>query len=403
MSNTVSGALAGIKVVDLSRVLAGPACAQTLADHGAEVIKVESPVGDDTRLWGPPFRDGAASYYMGVNRNKRGIVLDLNQPDAREVLLDLLEQADVLVENFKVGTLERWGLGYQATLAGRFPRLVHCRISGFGADGPLGGLPGYDAVIQAMSGLMSINGDPASGATRIGVPIVDLASGQASVNGILLALLERARSGRGQFVDIALYDVALSLLHPPAANWFMSGRVPPLLGNGHPNIVPYDKFETATVEVFLGVGNDRQFAIFAQHVGHPEWADDPRFCSNGARMTHRDLLRQMIAERLRSVEGDALCRRLTRAGVPAGAVRDVGAALSDAHTAHRHMRVAVDDYEGVGVPVKLSRTPAQIQRRPPRFGEHTREVLQELGYADERIDALASDGVLGLVREEVAP
>lgn len=403
MSNTGSGALAGIRVVDLSRVLAGPACAQTLADHGAEVIKVESPAGDDTRLWGPPFRDGAASYYMGVNRNKRGIVLDLNQPDAREVLLDLLEQADVLVENFKVGTLERWGLGYQDTLASRFPRLVHCRISGFGADGPLGGLPGYDAVIQAMSGLMSINGDPQSGATRIGVPIVDLASGQASVNGILLALLERTRSGRGQFVDIALYDVALSLLHPPAANWFMSGRVPPLLGNGHPNIVPYDKFRTATVEVFLGVGNDRQFAIFAQHVGHPEWVDDPRFCSNGARMTHRDLLRQMIADRLRSVEGDALCRRLTRAGVPAGAVRDVGAALCDAHTAHRQMRVAVDDYEGVGVPVKLSRTPARIQRRPPRFAEHTREVLQELGYADERIDALAGDGVLRLAREEVAP
>ncbi|MDN4572209.1 carnitine dehydratase [Pandoraea cepalis] len=403
MSNTGNGALAGIKVIDLSRVLAGPACAQTLADHGAEVIKVESPAGDDTRLWGPPFRDGAASYYMGVNRNKRGIVLDLNQPEAREVLLDLLGQADVLVENFKVGTLERWGLGYEDTLAARFPRLVHCRISGFGADGPLGGLPGYDAVIQAMSGLMSINGAPASGATRIGVPIVDLASGQASVNGILLALLERARSGRGQFVDIALYDVALSLLHPPAANWFMSGRVPPLLGNGHPNIVPYDKFETATVDVFLGVGNDRQFAIFAQHVGHPEWADDARFSSNGARMTHRDLLRQMIAERLSSIEGNALCRRLTHAGVPAGAVRDVGAALTDAHTAHRHMRVTVDDYEGVGVPVKLSRTPAQIRRRPPQFAEHTREVLQELGYSDERIDALAGDGALRLASEEVAP
>lgn len=403
MSNTGNGALAGIRVVDLSRVLAGPACAQTLADHGADVTKVESPAGDDTRLWGPPFRDGAASYYMGVNRNKRGIVLDLNQPDARQVLLDMLEQADVLVENFKVGTLERWGLGYQETLASRFPRLVHCRISGFGADGPLGGLPGYDAVIQAMSGLMSINGDPASGATRIGVPIVDLAAGQASVNGILLALLERSRSGRGQFVDIALYDVALSLLHPPAANWFMSGQVPPLLGNGHPNIVPYDKFATATVDVFLGVGNDRQFAIFAETVGRPEWAGDPRFCSNGARMKHRDTLRKMIDERMRSVEGEALCRRLTRAGVPAGPVRDVGAALTDAHTRHRHMRVAVDDYEGVGVPVKLSRTPAQVRLRPPRFAEHTREVLQELGYADERIDALAGEGALRVAREEVAP
>jgi crotonobetainyl-CoA:carnitine CoA-transferase CaiB-like acyl-CoA transferase len=298
-----------------------------------------------------------------------------------------------------VGTLERWGLGYHETLARRFPRLVHCRISGFGADGPLGGLPGYDAVVQAMSGLMSINGDPGSGATRIGVPIVDLASGQASVNGVLLALLERERSGRGQFVDIALYDVALSLLHPPAANWLMSGRVPGLLGNGHPNIVPYDKFATATVDVFIGVGNDRQFAIFAETIGHDEWADDPRFSSNAARMGNRETLCRMIDACLREQDGEALCNRLSQAGVPAGPVRDVGTALADAHTLHRQMRVAADGYEGVGIPVKLSRTPGQVRSRPPCFAEHTRAVLQELGYADERIDALARQGAIRVARE----
>ena len=254
--NPAPGALAGTKVVDLSRVLAGPSCTQMLADHGAAVIKVEPPAGDETRTWGPPFRDGTASYYYGVNRNKRNIVIDVSKPAGRDIVLRLLEDADVLAENFKVGTLERWGLGYEAVLRDRFPRLVHCRISGFGADGPLGAAPGYDAVVQAMAGIMSINGDPSTGATRMGVPMVDLATGLTATIGVLMALAERARSGRGQFVDATLYDTAVGLLHPPAANWFLSGKTPQLLGNGHPNIVPYDKFDTATVEVFLGVGND---------------------------------------------------------------------------------------------------------------------------------------------------
>ncbi|RAR56708.1 crotonobetainyl-CoA:carnitine CoA-transferase CaiB-like acyl-CoA transferase [Paraburkholderia unamae] len=401
MRNQTGGALAGLKVIDLSRVLAGPACAQTLADHGADVIKVEAPAGDDTRLWGPPFRDGAASYYMGVNRNKRGICLDLTLPRAREILFELLADADVLLENFKTGTMERWGLGYREVLAERFPRLIHCRISGFGETGPMGGMPGYDAVVQAMSGLMSINGDPASGATRIGVPIVDLATGQASVNGILLALLERARSGLGQSIDIALYDVALTLLHPPAANWFLSGKPQPLLGNGHPNIVPYDKFATASVDVFVGVGNDRQFAAFVCAIGLPELARDERYRTNPARIDNRAALRALIDARLRECEGEALCRELTLAGVPAGPVRDVGAALEDAHTQHREMRVAIDGYEGVGIPAKLSRTPGAVHRRPPRFAEHTREVLHELGYTDERIEALAREGVVRAAGEGV--
>ncbi len=396
MQSGTRGALSGIKVVDLSRVLAGPACAQTLADHGADVVKVESPAGDDTRLWGPPFRDGGASYYMGVNRNKRGIALDLTRDDAREIVLDLLEDADILIENFKIGTMERWGLGFTEVLQKRFPRLIYCRISGFGADGPMGAMPGYDAVVQAMSGLMSINGNPASGPTRIGVPIIDLATGQVSVIGVLLALFERERSGHGQFLDIALYDVALTLLHPPAANWFMSGKPQPLLGNGHPNIVPYDKFSTASTDVFIGVGNDRQFRSFVQAIGRPELAADARYSTNPARIQHRAELRELLDAELRQIDGEALCASLTAAGVPAGPVRDVGRALSDPHTLHRNMRVSLDGYEGVGVPAKLSRTPGGVRLRPPRFAEHSAEVLRELNYSDARIDALVESGALQL-------
>ncbi|MFM0593345.1 CaiB/BaiF CoA transferase family protein [Paraburkholderia dilworthii] len=399
MQNTPTGALAGIKVIDLSRVLAGPVCGQTLADHGADVIKIESPAGDDTRLWGPPFRDGAASYYMGVNRNKRAIALDLNREAGRQVVLDLLEDADVLIENFKIGTMERWGLGYQDVLARRFPQLIHCRISGFGADGPMGAMPGYDAVVQAMSGLMSINGDPASGPTRIGVPVVDLATGQVAVNGILLALLERTRSKRGQFVDVALYDVALSLLHPPAANWLMSGESQALLGNGHPNIVPYDKFRTATVDVFIGVGNDRQFAAFATAIGLPELALDPRYKTNPGRVAHRAALRKTLEAQLRQFDGEQICRELAAAGVPAGPVRTVGDALCNPHTLHRNMRVALDGYEGIGIPARLSRTPGQVKVRPPRFAEHSQEVLRQLGYSEERIVDLAAQGALHIAKE----
>ena len=243
MTKTPSSALSALKVIDLSRVLGGPYCTQILGDHGADVIKVEPPGGDETRGWGPPFKEETASYFIGVNRNKRGIVLDLTRAEGRQVLLALLEDADVLVENFKTGTMEKWGLGYVETLKERFPRLVHCRISGFGADGPLGGRPGYDAVVQAMTGLMSINGEAEQTPLRLGAPIVDLGTGLYAVVGILMALAERERSGRGQFVEVALYDAALALLHPHAANFFLSGKAPQRTGNAHPNIAPYDSFQ----------------------------------------------------------------------------------------------------------------------------------------------------------------
>lgn len=384
------GALKGVKIIDASRVLAGPYSAQLLADHGAEVIKIEPPYGDDTRRWGPPFKDDGASYYVGVNRGKRGITLDLTQESDRARLLSLLEDADVFIENFKTGTLEKWGIGYNDVLAERFPRLIHCNITGFGVDGPLGALPGYDAVIQGMSGLMSINGSPESGPTRIGVPIVDISTGTHAALGISMALLERQASQRGQSIEVALYDVALTLLHPPAANWLLSGVPQPLLGNGHPNIVPYDKFTTATCDIFVGVGNDGQFRKFVNVLGLPELADDERYCTNPQRIQHRLELRSILERVLSTHDGVALSDQLARSGVPAGPVNDVGQALSHPHTLHREMLVELEGYRGTGIPVKMSRTPGRPSRRPPRLGEHNAEILGPTDAAnDETVPALS--------------
>jgi formyl-CoA transferase len=394
MEDRPEGALAGLRVVDLTRVLGGPYCTQWLADHGADVIKVEPPQGDETRGWGPPFRGDAASYFIGVNRNKRALALDLSKPAGREVLLRLLEGADVLVENFRPGTLEKWGLGYEEVLAPRFPRLVHCRISGFGADGPLGGLPGYDAAIQACAGLMSVNGDPSTGPMRIGIPLVDLGTGLAAAIGILLALVERSRSGRGQFVDATLYDTAVALLHPQAANWFLSGEPPKLIGNAHPNISPYDKFPTASCEIFLAVGNDRQFQRLCALLEAPELASDPRFRTNADRNRNRLALREALEGLLLRHEGRELCDRLLREGIPAGPVLTVPEVLDHPHTRHRGMVAEVGDYRGTGIALKLSRTPGSVRRPPPRFSQDSRDILREAGYTDDEISKLVAEGVV---------
>lgn len=363
------GALAGIRVIDLSRILGGPYCGQILGDHGAQVLKVEPPQGDDTRAWGPPFRavDGqpVASYYMGLNRNKTGMRLDLACDEGRAVLMDLLEGADVLIENFKTGTMEKWGLGYDA-LSARFPRLVHCRVSGFGADGPLGGLAGYDAAVQAMTGLMSVNGEVGGQPLRVGLPVVDLVTGLNAALGVLLALHERARSGQGQFVEASLYDSGLSLLHPHAANWFMDGREPKLSGNAHPNIYPYDAFPTASAPIFLAVGNDRQFALLCRHLGVPDLASQADYATAGARSTHRDALRTRLIALFAERDGPQLAEDLMAIGVPCAPVLSVSAALKHPHTAHREMVVKIgDDYTGVASPIKLSRTPATYRLAPP--------------------------------------
>lgn len=364
-----AGALAGIRVLDLSRILGGPYCGQILGDHGADVLKIEPPGGDDTRTWGPPFKDGVASYYFGLNRNKRIQHMDLGQPAERERLLELLAQADVLVENFKTGTMERWGIGYEQ-LAERFPRLIWCRVSGFGADGPLGKLPGYDAAVQAMTGLMSVNGEAGGDALRVGLPVVDMVTGLNAVIGVLLALQERQRSGRGQLVEAALYDSGIALLHPHAANWFMDGRVPRRTGNAHPNIYPYDTLKTGTDPIFLAVGNDRQFAAFCRVVGVPELAEHPDYREAGGRSVHRETLKPLLEQALAHIDGRQLVDQLMAAGVPAAPVLPVDAALQHPHTLHRGMVVEMDGgYRGLGAPVKLSRTPASYRHAPLTEGD----------------------------------
>ena len=359
-----TGALAGIRIVDLSRILGGPYCGQILGDHGADVLKIEPPQGDDTRTWGPPFKDGVASYYLGLNRNKRLMRLDLTQPADREVLMTLLAEADVLIENFKTGTLEKWGVGHEA-LAARFPRLIHCRVSGFGADGPLGGLPGYDAALQALNGIMSVNGEAGGSPLRVGLPVVDMVTGLNAALGVMLALHERQRSGRGQFIEAALYDSGLSLLHPHGANWFLDGKTPQRTGNAHPNIYPYDSVATATEPIFLAVGNDRQFAILCKHLGAPALAADERFATAGARSVNRIVLKAELEALLAAHDGPKLADALVAAGVPCAPVLSVSAALQHPHTAHRGMVVELPGgYRGIASPIKLSRTPASYRFAP---------------------------------------
>lgn len=366
---TVRGALHGLRIVDLSRVLSGPYCTQILADHGANVLKVEPPTGDETRTWGPPFVDDVASYFQGVNRNKRGMCLDLSAPEGQERVLELLAQADVLVENFKAGTMARWGLAYEA-ISERFPSLVYCSISGFGGDGPLGGLPGYDAAVQAMSGIMSVNGEPGGAATRVGIPIVDMVTGLNATIGIMTALHERQRSGLGQHVELSLFDCALSILHPHTANFLASGKIPQRTGNAHPNISPYDTFPTRTTPIFLAVGNDRQFQRLCEVLVMRELADRSEFRTNRDRCTNRVELTRQLTELMREHDGQALAGRLMKADVPCSGVLDVEMALNHPHTSHRNMLVRIEDYQGIASPIRLGRTPASYRYKPPRLNEH---------------------------------
>ena len=395
-------ALTGLTVIDLTRVLGGPYCTMILADHGANVIKIEPPQGDEVRDWGPPFLtrpDGAhdASYFLGANRNKRAMSLDLAQPAGRVVLRRLLARADILTENFKPGTMEKWGLAYP-DLAPDFPRLIHCRISGFGADGPLGGLPGYDAIVQAMSGLASINGTHESGPLRMGAPMVDMGTGLYAAVGILMALHERQRSGQGQFIDMTLHDTALALLHPAAANYLLSGKTPQGTGNAHPNIAPYEVFRTLTCPIFIAAGNDGQFRKLCTHLGDPSLADDPRFTNNAARLANRPALRAALESRLAHHDGAAIAIALIEAGVPAGAMQTVDAALASPHTAHRAMRTELDGIQTLGTPIKFSRTQGGPETGswtpPPAFAADQAQILTEFGFTADEITTLTADGVI---------
>ena len=395
MSQPPLGALAGLRVIDLSRVLAGPLCAQMLADHGASVIKVEPPDGDEARRFGPPLDErGEVAYFGALNRGKRSIAVDLSRPAGRAVLERLLAGADVLIENFLPGTMEKWGLGYEGTLAARHPRLIYCSVSGFGADGPLGGLPGYDAVLQAICGLMSVNGTPDSGPLRLGVPVVDYLTGYNALSGVLLALAARERSSLGQRVEATLFDTGLALLVPHASNWFYSGRIPQHMGSAHPNIAPYDRYAAADGEVFLGVVNNGQFKRFCECVSRPDLASDPRFSESSLRLTNRDALRAEIERTLVNVPAAALCDDLMRRGVPAGQVNDVAQALSQPHAVHRGMVVDQQGHRSLGLPVKLSTNPGCADTLPPRLSEHAGAILSELGYDAAAIESLQADGTI---------
>ncbi len=385
----MQGALAGLKVLDLSRVLGGPLCAQILADHGADVIKVEPPRGGETREMGPPFLGDASSIFINVNRNKRGITLDLSTETGQTVLMRLLERTDVVVENFKPGTMEKWGIGFDV-LSKRFPRLIVASITGFGPDGPLGGALGYDIIAQAWSGLISVNGSPESGPLRIGVPVVDMAAGTNLTIGVLLSLLARERTGRGQHIDVSLYDSGLALTHPHAPNWFLSGHAPGLTGNDNPNIAPYSLYRTKREPLFIGAGNDLQFGRLCEVLGLQKLAKDPRFATNGARVTNNAELRTIIETVTAKRDGEELSQALLANGVPSALVQTIPGALAHPHTLHRNMVVELDGYRWTGIPVKLSETPGTVRRPPPRFDEHADEILTEAGFNRQEIDALRS-------------
>jgi crotonobetainyl-CoA:carnitine CoA-transferase CaiB-like acyl-CoA transferase len=390
------GILSGLRVLDLSRVLAGPYCGQLLADHGAAVIKVEGPAGDETRSWGPPFHpDGTSAYFYGLNRSKRNVGLDLSTPSGREVLARLIAEADVVVENFKAGTMARWGLDYQSDLAGRHPGLIYCRITGFGDDGPLGGLPGYDAVLQAYGGLMSVNGYPDREPLRVGVPVVDLLTANLAFSGILLALHERRDSGLGQLVDVALLDAVISLLHPHSASWTADGRSPRRTGSAHPVVAPYQVFHTRSGDFFVSAANNRQFATLTEILGRPELAADPRFADNAGRITHVDDLAALLSGLISGWDGTDLAARLTAAGVPASPVNDIGTALTSPQVAHRGLITDSGGYRGTGVPVRFGRSATRPPAPPLPRGASTSDVLAGLGYDQEEIGRLAAAGAFG--------
>jgi crotonobetainyl-CoA:carnitine CoA-transferase CaiB-like acyl-CoA transferase len=392
--NTNIGALSGIKIIDLTRVLSGPYATQILGDHGAEVLKVEPPLGDEVRDWGPPFYEGDASYFIGLNRNKRSIGIDLGKPEGRAVLLRLLEKADIVFENFKTGQMEKFGLGYEDVLKNKFPKLIYCRISGYGADGPLGGFPGYDAVIQSAAGWFSVNGTADSGPTRVGIPMVDMGTGLYSTIAMLMALEERSRSGKGQFIDMALYDCAVSLLHPYLANYLLSDKTPQITGNQHPNIAPYDKYPTKTGDIYIACGNNRQFSGLCKVLNQPELAEDPRFKDNGDRSQNREVLTDVLRLAMVNEDGEDLCARLLANNVPAGAVNDIAQVISHPHTEHRSMNAKLDWYRGAGTPIKFSRTPGSLKSPPPKFGVHSREILLAHGYSEAEIEGMVVDGVV---------
>lgn len=407
----MAGALSHLRVLDLSRVLAGPWAGQILADLGAEVIKVERPgVGDDTRAWGPPFLKDArgedtceASYFLAANRNKQSITVDFTQAEGQRIVRELAGKADILIENFKVGGLAAYGLDY-ATLKALNPRLIYCSITGFGQDGPYAKRAGYDFMIQGLGGLMSLtgraDGEEGGGPVKVGVALTDILTGLYSTAAILAALASREQTGSGQHIDMALLDVQVACLANQAMNYLTTGQPPRRLGNAHPNIVPYQDFPTADGDFILTVGNDGQFRKFCEVAGHAEWADDPRFASNQARVAHRAELIPLIRQATVFKTTAQWVAVLGQAGVPCGPINDLQQVFADPQVQARGLRIELPHplagtVPQVASPIRLSETPVQYRNAPPLLGEHTEQVLQQwLSLSAERIAELRVVGVL---------
>ena len=396
-------ALAGIRVLELARVLAGPWAGQVLADLGAEVIKVESLRGDDTRAWGPPFVDNPdgsadAAYFHATNRGKRSIAIDFAHAEGREIVRALARDSDVLIENFKVGGLRRFGLDYES-LAAENPRLIYCSISGFGQSGPYAARPGYDFIIQAMGGIMDLTGAPDGGPQKSGVAFADIFTGLYATIAVEAALIARTRTGAGQHIDMALLDTQVGVLANQALNYLVSGRAPRRMGNAHPNIVPYQEFPVVDGHVIVAVGNDGQFRALCGVLGMPTLAEDARFATNRARVANREALVPMIAERTASFPRAGLLAALEAAGVPAGPINTVADVFADPQVIARGMRMDLDGGDGASVPsvrtpIRMSATPPEYGRPSPRLGADTAVILTALGYSEAEVSRLAADGVV---------
>ena len=395
--------LDGIKVLDLSRVLAGPWCTQLLADLGADVIKIEKPgSGDDTRHWGPPWHgDGeerVAAYFLSANRGKRSAAIDFSRSEGAALVRRLAAHADVVVENFKVGGLRKFGLDSDA-LRKADPRLIYASITGFGQDGPYADRAGYDYIIQGMGGLMSItglpDGEPGGGPMRVGVAVVDLFTGLYTCVAILSALYRREKTGEGAHIDMALFDTQLAMLANQASNALISGKDPPRQGNTHPNIVPYQPFDAADQPIIIAVGNDRQFARLAEICGHPEWTSDERFSSNGSRVAYRREMVALIADCIVKKSAADWLEALQDAGIPAGPINTISQALSDVQAQHRAVVQTIAGIPLVGAPVRLDGSRTNGSLPPPRLGEHTDEILMTLGLEPLEIERLKSEAVAG--------
>jgi len=395
--------LAGIKVLDLSRVLAGPWCTQLLADLGAEVTKIERPgTGDDTRHWGPPWHGEGdrkvAAYFLSANRGKRSAAIDFSRPEGAALVRRLALEADVMVENYRVGGLAKFGLD-AASLRATNPRLVYASITGFGQDGPYADRAGYDFIIQGMGGMMSVtglpDGEPGGGPLRAGVAIADLFTGMYTCTAIVAALLGREKTGKGATIDMALFDTQIAVMANQASNALISGEDPPRQGNTHPNIVPYQPFAAADQPIIIAVGNDRQFGRLADICGHSEWAKDERFATNGARVANRDAIVSLVADTIRQKPAANWLEQLEKAGIPAGPINRLSQAFADVQAQHRAMIRNIAGMPLVGSPIRLDGARADADLPPPALGEHTDELLQTLGMAPPEIERLRSSGVVG--------